>query len=602
MQRLRDIPASPFKFLDPYGREDRDIFFGRGEEVETLYQYVNKNRLVLVYGPSGAGKTSLVQCGLGNRFEATDWAPFFIRRGKDINTTLRQAIQQSKALGGGPIEDDAQLLHALERISARYLRPVYLIFDQFEELLILGEEEEQAQFLDTLEALLESPQAQSCNLLFILREEYFARLEAFERRFAGFSDRRLRVEPMRPARIEPVIIRSCAHFRVSLEDPQANARQIIDNLSGRSGISLPYLQVYLDMLWREDYARTYPDAIVENWGEAFPPLEFTTEEIAEFGAIQDVLERFLQERRDEIQQQLANDHPGIAPGAVRAVLDTFATDEGTKRPLSYTLEYGQVILSETAPHELRSLHAPQLTDCLRALEQSRLLRSDGHTFELAHDTLAQLIDQQRSAEQRQLRDIRQRIKTGYKEHLDSGGAYFFNQGQLARIEPFLPQLTLEPEQAAFIEESRAEAQRQARAEQERVERELRLAEDKLVVEERARRRQAFFSRLIAAVAVVAAVIAVAAIWFFLDARQAKDIAEAATRSANEKLIEALRQKEKRLKLEITQAERAQRTYDKIKDTLLLQETDAELRQLDSLRRSVQGDIEEAERQTVDGGR
>ena len=60
---------SPFKFLDAYTLKDKEVFFGREEEVANLYQMVNKNRLILVYGQSGTGKTSLVQCGLAGEFD-----------------------------------------------------------------------------------------------------------------------------------------------------------------------------------------------------------------------------------------------------------------------------------------------------------------------------------------------------------------------------------------------------------------------------------------------------------------------------------------------------------------------------------------------------
>lgn len=131
MPGLSSPMHSPFKFLDPYRREDGAIFFGRREEVETLYQYVNKNRLVLVYGQSGTGKTSVVQCGLANRFEATEWMPFFIRRGDDINASFYHTLSQSGALKDREV--NAHNLHAaLEELNNYYLRRVYLIFDHFE--------------------------------------------------------------------------------------------------------------------------------------------------------------------------------------------------------------------------------------------------------------------------------------------------------------------------------------------------------------------------------------------------------------------------------------------------------------------------------------
>jgi hypothetical protein len=502
---------SPFKFLDPYGREDRDIFFGRNEEVENLYQYVNKNRLVLVYGQSGTGKTSLVQCGLANRFEVTDWVPFFIRRGKNINESFRQVISQSKALGGAEVKEN-QLNKALERISARYLRPVYLIFDQFEELLILGDEAEKEQFLITLEDILEADETQSCNLLFIMREEYFAWLDGFERRIPGFSDRRLRVEPMRPARIGDVITQSCAHFNITLEQPQENAQQIIRSLSSKTGISLPYLQVYLDMFWREDYARTYPDSWQE---EGYPPLHFSTQEIEGFGAIRDVLERFLQERREGIQHSLAHKYRDVPPDTVRNVLDAFATEEGTKRPINYNMEMGIISVAENAPDTLHQIPSAVLIDCLLQLEQSRILRTDGDTYELAHDTLANLIDQQRTDAQRQRNEIRRRILTSYHGFGETGE--YLTRKQLTLYEESIPFLRLDTPVVQYLENSRRYVEEQ---------------EKQVLAAEKRKRRQATF------IAAVGFILALGATGASIVAINAQKRAESAEIVANEKQKEA----------------------------------------------------------------
>ena len=55
---------NPIKFLDAYTKEDRDIFFGRDKDTDRLYDTVKRSRVVLLYGLSGTGKTSLVHCGL----------------------------------------------------------------------------------------------------------------------------------------------------------------------------------------------------------------------------------------------------------------------------------------------------------------------------------------------------------------------------------------------------------------------------------------------------------------------------------------------------------------------------------------------------------
>jgi len=87
---------SPFKFLDAYTKEDKDIFFGRDSETEELYQKVFDSKLLLVCGVSGTGKSSLIQCGLANKFEDSDWLPINIRRGSDINSSLRSAISNTE--------------------------------------------------------------------------------------------------------------------------------------------------------------------------------------------------------------------------------------------------------------------------------------------------------------------------------------------------------------------------------------------------------------------------------------------------------------------------------------------------------------------------
>jgi formylglycine-generating enzyme required for sulfatase activity len=160
-----------------------------------------------------------------------------------------------------------------------------------------------------------------------------------------------------------------------------------------------------------------------------------------------------------------------------------------------------------------------ISETVIELEKSRILRRSDDSFELAHDSLAALIDEQRSVEQRHLRDIRRRIETGYREHVDSGGAYFFDKGQLGRIEPFLSKLVLEPEQAEFLEKSQIEAARIDNVEKERAARELKLVEGKLLVEEQARKRQRYFTRLVAGVAIVALIAAVVA---FIQQQRAKE--------------------------------------------------------------------------------
>src|SRR4051794_8027386 len=82
----------PFKFLDPYNKDDAKFFSGRDEEIAQLYVMVFQSPILLVYGASGTGKTSLIQCGLASMFASHDWMALTVRRGGDINQSLQKVL------------------------------------------------------------------------------------------------------------------------------------------------------------------------------------------------------------------------------------------------------------------------------------------------------------------------------------------------------------------------------------------------------------------------------------------------------------------------------------------------------------------------------
>ena len=470
---------SPFKFLDAYTLADRQVFFGRDKEIEELYQMVFKTPLLLVYGLSGTGKTSLIQCGLAGRFDGPDWFPLYIRRQADINHSIRQTM------GTATKGQAEELSESVTYLFNYYLRPVYLIFDQFEELFILGSKQEQDAFMESLRALLSA--GLPCKVILVLREEYIGQLYDFEKVIPSIFDFRLRVERMNVAKVKEVMSSSFANFNISLEEPADDRlEEMIDNISaGKSGIQLPYLQVYLDMLYREDYRRTYGKEEKE-----LPPLVFSKKEIGHFGKIDDVLEKFLQEQEAGLQGELKAAHKGLPDDAVRKILDVFVTEEGTKRPVYYERLDGLVNVEDRVRELLSGIPGRALSEGLEALEIRRLLRFSNDSIELAHDSLAALIDEQRSDEQRALNEAKRRLKNNYAEHLQTGE--FLSRKQLNTYEDLLPLLDLDPEVSAFVGQSRQQV--------ESLEQQERLKQQKEL------RRQRIVSAVIGGIALVAIVL------------------------------------------------------------------------------------------------
>jgi ABC-type cobalamin/Fe3+-siderophores transport system ATPase subunit len=67
VRRLRTAegkPDAPYPGSRPFQQADQDRFFGRSTESKALAEFWHDNRIVLVAGPVGCGKTSLLHAGV----------------------------------------------------------------------------------------------------------------------------------------------------------------------------------------------------------------------------------------------------------------------------------------------------------------------------------------------------------------------------------------------------------------------------------------------------------------------------------------------------------------------------------------------------------
>ena len=443
---------SPFKFLDAYGKEDKDIFFGRDDEVEQLYELVFQSNLTLVYGQSGTGKTSLVQCGLANRFAQSDWFNVYIRRNEDINQSMLATLQsyqvkkaessslkerlmrrrqatERKTASSQEEEVKDELIRTLRNLYNYFLKPVYLIFDQFEELFILGNRPEQEKFYRSIANILASEPY--CRVILIMREESIAQLYDFEKVVPRLFDKRLRVEPMSQLKTAEVISRTAEKFSIQLAD-ESVPEKITDVLSeGHGRVELTYLQVFLDKLFQEA-AKTPANGIV-----------FSRPLIQKVGSIDDILTDFLDRQMESIQLELQQNFPAVSPSAVKKVAGSFVTLEGTKRPLAK---------EQAAAGNLTGAQAGFVID---QLEKARILRYENNRYELAHDTLARHIAGGRTADEVALLQIAKLARD--RLHVYDTTKTYLNNNELQLIKSFDNRLkeenSLTAEEWAFVRKS-----------------------------------------------------------------------------------------------------------------------------------------------------
>ena len=84
------------------------MFFGLGI-TSRFHQFNRIDEIIGIVGGSGTGKTSLINCGLGNQFVDSDWLPLFVRRSTDLNWSLDRRIAGAMKSDGQDPDSFVQL-------------------------------------------------------------------------------------------------------------------------------------------------------------------------------------------------------------------------------------------------------------------------------------------------------------------------------------------------------------------------------------------------------------------------------------------------------------------------------------------------------------
>ncbi|WP_111709844.1 ATP-binding protein [Lutibacter citreus] len=444
---MSQVP-SPFKFLDSYQKSDVKIFFGRTKETTELYNALSGVKHLMVYGPSGSGKTSLVECGLRNRFSNADWYALTIRKGNNINTSVYNSINEAlknkipmNASLGLPSDPSIGFGEAVEKLFKERFQPIYLLFDQFEELLISGDQDEQKTFFESINKLIYD--TVPCRIMLIMREEFIGHLSEFESLCPSILQNRYRVEKMGRKNVQEVIFQILEaptykqFYRV--EDSNKLAEKILSRLPDKKmQIELAHVQVFLSELW--DRAQSI------NKDNELPVL--STELIQKGDNLEKILESFLKKQIDTLEGDYGK-------GVPLELLATMISEKFTKLQLSET-----TIRLELEHKKVQS--KSPISKLLKELVQRRILRTlkadDESQFEISHDSLALVVGQNLTEEMK----MREKAADIYKVYDERKG--LFTQDDIDYLRPYEKSLNFPPELQKRIQESNLAIQEQRQKE------------------------------------------------------------------------------------------------------------------------------------------
>lgn len=175
--------VNPYKGLQPFREDDRDAFFGRQRLVDEIVGALTSGTpVVAVVGPSGSGKSSVLQAGVAPAMRDAARQRLLVaamQPGAHPFADLEAALL--RAAGGAPptlmnvLRDGAEgLLRAALRILPGDDARVLLIIDQFEELFTLVGAGERDAFLQALAGAATDTRGR-VQLLVALRADFYDR-------------------------------------------------------------------------------------------------------------------------------------------------------------------------------------------------------------------------------------------------------------------------------------------------------------------------------------------------------------------------------------------------------------------------------------------
>jgi DNA-binding SARP family transcriptional activator/WD40 repeat protein len=259
-----DLPTGvcPWRGLSSYDVEDRAWFAGRERLVAELLARLAADRLVVVVGASGSGKSSLVRAGMLGALDAgalpgsSHWTTLLMRPGsapmRELASVAFGAAHASSSLG------DLLLRMAEEGEESDGEHRTVLVVDQLEEVWTeCADERDRESFLDALAGIAHETDAR---VVLVVRGDYFAHLADHPGLAALTRDATLLVGAPTQAEVRRMVNVPARAAGLAL-DPGL-AETISDEAGDEPGL-LPLLSTSLMQLWerRDGVHLTYRDYV-----------------------------------------------------------------------------------------------------------------------------------------------------------------------------------------------------------------------------------------------------------------------------------------------------------------------------------------------------
>ena len=534
-------------YVGPRAFRTKEMLYGREKESSALFNLLMAERIVLLYSPSGTGKTSLIQAKLVPQLVAKHFrvlgpmrvglervtASDVTQSQSNVNQYLASALQSLEAR----LPADEQLgpaeLAGLD--LAGYLRKrdwwgksavrLALIFDQFEEILTVNPNDrdgKRAFFKHIGELLREPDEGQPIWALFSMREEYIAALEEYVRPIPTRLGNTLRIDRLDADNAELAIKKPAESKGLSFTADAV--KQLVEDLS-KEQVQLPdcktetQIGAYIEPVQLQVVCYRLWEKLTENTS-SISPLELSL---------------------------LGKDISSALGDYYNDSVKSIAVEKSvSERELRRWIERKLITEKGIRNQALKGEEDPGLEKAISALVDAHLVRSETRRnatwYELSHDRLVEPVRQANKAWFQQNETPLQRQAALWEKEGHSRGLLLsgedLEEGERWADKDFTE---LEPHEKEFLAACRGARETARKLAEEAEARHKAEEKARVEAEQRAEERtQAALKlkarlRLAVAAGVIAVLIAIAALYFMWQADQQTRIASAVRLAAQSQI-------------------------------------------------------------------
>ncbi|CAM2008204.1 nSTAND1 domain-containing NTPase [Acanthopleuribacter pedis] len=239
----------PFRGLEVFREEDQHLFFGREAVSQQVFEHLVAQGFSAVIGPSGSGKSSIIQAGVVPLLRETDTTIMMTAPGASPLAEIAFGFSAHlRDLGkSAPVEPLHQRLCASPEALFSITREILtasgnsrfcLVIDQFEELFTLAAPEETGAFCEALCQAVAKPEG-GFQVLLTMRADFLGKCAAYPDLNKYVVEHLIQVETMHRNDLIRAIEEPARLGGLQLETGLLD--HMLDDLTGASG-ELPLLE------------------------------------------------------------------------------------------------------------------------------------------------------------------------------------------------------------------------------------------------------------------------------------------------------------------------------------------------------------------------